>query len=47
MLRSGTGKTRQEYLKDLVFPDKTTKSGPTTMSGDFGEIVVSDYVEYI
>lgn len=47
ILRSGTGKTRQEYLFDLVLPDKGTHSGPATMSGDFGEIIISDYVEYM
>ena len=46
-MRNGTGKTRQEYLVDLVLPDKKTHSGPATMSGDFGEIIISDYVEYM
>ena len=46
-LRDATGKSRMEYLNDLVFPDTTTHSGPATRSGDFGEILVSDYVEYI
>ncbi len=46
-LRDGTGKNRAEYLNDLVFPDTTTHSGPATRSGDFGEILVSDYVEYM
>jgi hypothetical protein len=47
ILREGTGKSRAEYLNDLVFPDTTTHSGPATRSGDFGEILVSDYVEYV
>jgi hypothetical protein len=47
ILREGTGKSRAEYLNDLVFPDTTTHSGPATRSGDFGEILVSDYVEYM
>jgi len=47
MLRDGTGKSRTEYLNDLVFPDRGTHSGPATRSGDFGEILLSDYVEYL
>ncbi|MCB4781994.1 MAG: DUF1837 domain-containing protein, partial [Sulfurovum sp.] len=47
MLRDGTGKSRSEYLNDLVFPDRSARPGPATRSGDFGEILVSDYVEYI
>ena len=47
ILRDGTGKSRAEYLHDLVFPDRGTHAGPATRSGDFGEILVSDYVEYI
>ncbi|MFK5975748.1 MAG: SAVED domain-containing protein [Sulfurovum sp.] len=46
-LRDGTGKSRTKYLNDLVFPDTSTHSGPATRSGDFGEILVSDYVEYL
>ena len=47
MLREGTGKSRSGYLNDLVFPDRGTRAGPATRAGDFGEILVSDYVEYI
>lgn len=46
-LRDGTGKSRAEYLEDLAFPDKNSRQGPSTRAGDFGEILVSDYVEYI
>ena len=46
-LRDGTGKSRAEYLNDLVFPDRGTRAGPATRSGDFGEILVSDYIEYM
>ncbi|MFG6459389.1 virulence associated protein [Roseateles sp. BYS96W] len=47
ILRSGTGKSRAEYLLDLVFPDKTVAPGPGVRSGDFAELLVSDYVEFI
>lgn len=47
VLRAGTGKSRAEYLLELVFPDKTTPPGPGVRSGDFAELLVSDYVEFI
>ena len=43
----GTGLTNAEYLRDVLFPDKTTPPGPSLRSGDFGEIIVADYVEYV
>lgn len=46
ILRAGTGKSRAEYLQELVFPDKTTPPGPGVRSGDFAELLVSDYVEF-
>lgn len=47
ILRAGTGKSRAEYLVELVFPDKTAPPGPGVRSGDFAELLVSDYVEFI
>jgi hypothetical protein len=47
ILRSGTGKSRAEYLTELVFPDKSVPPGPGVRSGDFAELLVSDYVEFI
>lgn len=44
-LRKGTGKSRDEYLTDMVFPDKTDDFGPATRSGDFAEILVADLLE--
>lgn len=46
ILRAGTGKSRAEYLLELVFPDKTAPPGPGVRSGDFAELLVSDYVEF-
>ena len=46
-LRSGTGYTRAEYLCELKFPDERVKPGPSIRSGDFGEILVADYLEYL
>lgn len=47
ILRTGTDKSRAEYLLELVFPDKVTPPGPGVRSGDFAELLVSDYVEFI
>lgn len=46
-LRSGTGKTRCDYLKDIKFPDEKQKPGPSVRAGDFGEILIADYVEFV
>ncbi len=37
--------SRSEFYAALVFPDRT-ELGPATRSGDFGEILVSDYLQY-
>lgn len=47
ILREGTGKSRAEYLLELVFPDKSEPPGPSVRSGDFAELLVSDYVEFV
>jgi hypothetical protein len=44
-LKKGTGKSRAEYLSDLVFPDKSDDFGPATRSGDFAEILLADLLE--
>jgi hypothetical protein len=46
-LREGTGMSRMEYLTNRKFPSKTTKLGPSIRSGDFGEILIADYLEFI
>lgn len=46
-LREGTGKSRAEYLLELVFPDQRVAPGPAIRSGDFSELLVADYVEFI
>ncbi len=47
ILREGTGKSRAEYLLELVFPDKTVAPGPAVRAGDFAELLVSDFVEFM
>jgi hypothetical protein len=46
-LRSGTGYSRADYLREIKFPDEKTAPGPSIRAGDFGEILVADYVEHI
>lgn len=41
-LRDGFGLSRSEYLKQIKFPES-----PSIISGDFSEILVADYLEYI
>ena len=46
-LRSGLGLTREQYLRDIKFPDAHTSPGPSVRSGDFTEILIADYVQYV
>jgi len=46
-LRVGTGLSRAEYLVSIKFPDPVNAPGPSIRSGDFGEILSADYLEYI
>lgn len=39
--------SRYDYLTNIKFPDKTSKLGPGIRAGDFGEILVADYLEWI
>ena len=45
--RTSLGLARGEYLKTIKFPNKTSKLGPSVMAGDFAEILVADYIEFI
>jgi len=45
--RRGYGCSRSEYLTRIKFPDQSKAPGPSIRSGDFGEILVADYLEYI
>ncbi len=46
-LVAGTGKTNADYLKTILFPDEKIAPGPSLRSGDFGEILVADFIEYV
>ncbi len=45
-LCAASGMTRLEYLRDVVFPS-TTAPGPSVRSGDFSEILVADYIQFL
>jgi hypothetical protein len=47
ILRNGTGLSRSQYLTDLIFPDKTKAPGPSIRAGDFAELLVADYLEFV
>lgn len=36
-----------DYLVEIKFPSKTQKPGPSVRSGDFAEILVADYMQYM
>lgn len=46
-LVEGTGMSKQEWLLTYKFPSDKIKPGPSTRAGDFGEILISDYIQYI
>lgn len=45
-LRSGTNLSRKEYLLQRIFPDQTQAPGPSVRAGDFGELLVADFLEF-
>lgn len=45
--RNATGLSRAQFLNEMKFPSRTTAPGPSTRSGDFGEILVADYLQYV
>jgi len=46
LMASGTGLTHPEYLRTTLFPDAKVAPGPSLRSGDFGEILVADFIEH-
>ena len=47
LLRSGTRLSKKDYLLSLKFPDQTVAPGPSVRSGDFSEILIADYFEFL
>lgn len=45
-LVKGTGLTKQEFLERNIFPNHQNRLGASTMSGEFGEILVYDYINF-
>lgn len=45
-LRFGTNLSRKDYLLQMIFPDQTQAPGPSVRAGDFGELLVADYLEF-
>lgn len=45
--RKGYNYSRSEYLNTIKFPDKSVTPGPSIRAGDFGEILVADYIEFV
>lgn len=46
-LVKGTGLTKQEFLEKNIFPNHQNSLGASTMSGEFGEILVYDYINFV
>src|SRR5680860_589913 len=46
ILKNGTGYSRKEYLEKIKFPS-SEGFGPAIKAGDFGEILVADYIQFI
>ena len=39
--------SRAEYLNNIKFPDPNDAPGPSIRAGDFGEVLVADFLEYL
>jgi len=46
-LRDGTRLSRADYLRAMKFPSGQSRLGPSIRAGDFAEILIADYLEYI
>jgi hypothetical protein len=42
-----SGMSNAEYFRNLKFPHQTEKPGPSIRAGDFAELLVADYLEYV
>jgi len=45
--RRGYKCSRGEYLNTIKFPDQKDAPGPSIRAGDFGEVLVADFLEYL
>lgn len=46
-LINGTGLTQKEFLEKNIFPNPNKSQGAATMSGEFGEILIFDYINFV
>lgn len=46
-LYKGTGLTKEKYLEKNVFPNNETSLGKSLMAGEFGELLVYDYFNFV
>lgn len=46
-LMKSPGQSRQDYLTNIKFPSTTSNLGPSIRAGDFGEILVADYLQWL
>lgn len=42
----GTGFDHSAYVRTILFPDARVAPGPSLRSGDFGEIIIADFIQY-
>jgi hypothetical protein len=40
-------RSRKDYLEQIKFPSRSSNLGPSVRAGDFGEILVADYLQWI
>ena len=45
--RKGYKFSPSEYLNSIKFPDPSAAPGPSIRAGDFGEVLVADFLEYL
>jgi len=45
--RRGYKCSRAKYLNSIKFPDPKTAPGPSIRAGDFGEVLVADFLDYL
>ncbi len=44
---NGTGLSKKDYLLQIKFPDQSVVPGPSVRAGDFSEILIADYLEFM
>jgi hypothetical protein len=45
-LRKGPKLSRADFLRNIKLPDRAAGLGPATRAGDFGELLIADFLEY-